>query len=41
MPKEFETAIGKQMFDVAAGSGEEIVDANNFMTLVEQSFAEM
>ena len=40
MADQFEPLLAKQMFDIATGSAEEIIDANDVGASSEQPFAE-
>ena len=38
---DFEARVGEQVFDVLLGTGEEIVHADDFAAVLQQSFAEV
>ena len=41
MPHELEAWVTVQMFDVALGSGEEVIHAKNFMSIRQQPVDQM
>ena len=41
VPHELEIGVAQQVRDVALPAGEKIIEANNFVSLTQKSFAEM